>query len=324
MSLAAAFGSAAIALAVGLALQPLAIRWLKHRGMMDVPNHRSSHAAITPRGGGLAVLAALLVGTLSQSPLGTTTAVLVLGTFVLGAVGLIDDLRGLRPKVRLVAQFGVGALAGLSLPAPMLALASAAACALWVASFVNAFNFMDGINGISALTALVAGISYAAMGYSVDDPATLGFGAALVGAAISFLPFNVPRAQVFLGDVGSYGLGFAIAALGWAVWVAGIPFLLAIAPAAVYLIDTGSTLMARWRRGEFLSEAHREHVYQRLTQGGWSHLRTSVFVACVQVVVISTVALGLASSMWVASLAIIVLALYWASPRIVRRPLVSG
>ena len=324
MSLSSAFTAAAISLVVGLALQPLAIRWLRQRGMMDVPNHRSSHAAITPRGGGLAVLAALLVGTLSQSPRGTTTAILVLGTSVLGAVGLVDDLRGLQPKVRLVAQLGVGALAGLWLPAPMLALASLAACALWVASFVNAFNFMDGINGISALTALVAGISYATMGYSVDDAAILGFGAALAGAALSFLRFNVPRAQVFLGDVGSYGLGFAIAALGWAVWVAGIPLLLAIAPAAVYLVDTGSTLIARWRRGESLTEAHREHVYQRLTQGGWSHVRTSVFVACVQVAVVSTVALGFASSMWVATLAIPVLGLYWASPRIVRRPVVSG
>ena len=320
MSWSTALLAATIAFVAGLVLQPLSIRWLRRRGILDIPNHRSSHAATTPRGGGLAVIAALLVGTLAVSTTtGPTTAVLLGGCIVLGGVGLVDDLRGLPPQIRLLAQLGVGALAGLLLPEPIIALAAILVCSVWVASFVNAFNFMDGINGISALTGLVAGIAYSAMGYHYGDPEAAAFSAALAGACLAFLPFNTPKARVFLGDVGSYALGFAIAALGWAVWAAGAPLLLALAPTSVYLVDTGSTLVRRWRRGEALTQAHREHVYQRLTQAGWSHIRTSTFVALVQVSVIVVTSLGALITPWFTILAVPVLGLYLLSPRVLQR-----
>ena len=92
-----------------------------------------------------------------------------------------------------------------------------------------------------------------------------------------------PRAKVFLGDVGSYSLGFVIATLGWIVWSSGAPLVLALAPALVYLADTGFTLLRRYRRGASLMEAHREHVYQRLAAQGRSHLSVALVVTGVQV-----------------------------------------
>lgn len=266
------------------------------------------------------MIAALLVGTLAVSTTtGPTTGVLLGGCIVLGGVGLVDDLRGLPPKIRLLAQLGAGALAGLLLPEPINALAAIVVCSVWIASFVNAFNFMDGINGISALTGLVAGIAYWAIGNHYGDLTAATFSAALAGACLAFLPFNAPNARVFLGDVGSYALGFAIAALGWATWAAGAPLLLALAPTSVYLVDTGSTLVRRWRRGESLTQAHREHIYQRLTQAGWSHIRTATFVACVQGSVIVVTSLGALMTPWFTILAVPVLGLYVLSPRVLQR-----
>ncbi len=287
--------------------------------MLDIPNHRSSHDVTTPRGGGLAVVVAVVLGSMAATPSDSAIWILIGGCLALGAVGLVDDLQGVDPTARLSAQVLVGALAGLLLPHPVGLLAAVALCALWVASFVNAFNFMDGINGISALTGLVAGIAYATMGYSYDDSAALTFGAAMAGACLSFLPYNAPRARVFLGDVGSYALGFAIAAIGWVVWAAGAPLVLALAPTSVYLVDTGFTLLRRLQRGEPITQAHREHVYQRLTQAGWSHLRTSIFVAGVQGVVIVAAALGASVSPWLVLLAVPVLGLYLLSPRVLQR-----
>lgn len=309
--------AALVALISGLLLQPPGIRWLRHRGVMDVPNHRSSHVTLTPRGGGLAVLAALAIGTLVTADGQALSWALVLGCLLLGGVGLVDDLRGLPPKARLGAQLLVGVLAGVMLPAPVDLVVAAGICSVWIASFVNAFNFMDGINGISALTGLVGGASYAAIGYTYGDFASVTFGGALAGASLSFLPFNSPKARVFLGDVGSYALGFAIAALAWVTWAAGAPLALALAPTLVYLADTGSTLIRRWKRGESLTQAHREHVYQELTRGGWSHLATAAFVAAVQGVVTTAAWLGTSMSPWFALLALAALALYLASPRLV-------
>lgn len=318
MSWSAAFLAATVACITGLVLQPLMIRWLRRWGILDVPNHRSSHSTTTPRGGGLALILALVVGTLVAPMSVPTTAVLLGGCVLLGGVGLVDDLRGLPPGVRLMAQLGVGALAGLLLPAPINYL-SAILCSLWVASFVNAFNFMDGINGISALTGLVAGVAYLVMSWSYNNAAALTFSAALAGACLSFLPFNAFRARVFLGDVGSYALGFAIAALGWVVWAAGVPLLLAISPTALYLGDTATTITRRWQRNEPLTQAHREHVYQRLTQSGWSHLQTSAFVASVQGGVIIAAALGTSLAPWLTLLAVPILGLYLLGPRMPKR-----
>lgn len=308
-------------LLVGLALQPLLIRWLKRRGVLDVPNERSSHVEVTPRGGGIAVVAALGAGLLVGHEGGREVAAVVLGALTLGAVGLTDDFRGLSAKVRLGILLIVGALAGLLLDAPIPIALAVPAMAAWVAAYVNAFNFMDGINGISSLTGLVSGVAYLLVGLEFDSKSAVVIGAALAGASLSFLPFNVPSAKVFLGDVGSYSLGFVIAALGWIVWSAGAPLTLAIAPTAVYLADTGATLVRRYRRGSALTEAHREHTYQRLTAGGRSHVAIALAVAGVEALSVALVWWGYQVGLiWLGILLVLaLLTTYGALPRVLRR-----
>ena len=172
--------------------------------------------------------------------------------------------------------------------------------------------------GYPGLTALVAGVAYALMGLEFDSNAAVVIGAGLCGASISFLPYNVPRARVFLGDVGSYSLGFVIAALAGIICAAGAPLALALAPTAVYLADTGTTLVRRYRRGAPLTEAHREHTYQLLAVGGWSHTQVSLVVAGVQTLVVILVWWGaVAGLLWMgAAAALAALLVYLAAPRI--------
>lgn len=305
-------------LLVGLALQPLLIPWLRRRGVMDVPNERSSHIAITPRGGGIAVLAAIGAALLVGHHGGRDAAVVYLGALILGGVGLTDDFLGLSAKVRLGVLLLVGSLAGLLLGSLLPLILAVPVMAVWTAAYVNAFNFMDGINGISGLTAVVAGVAYTLMGLEFDSRAAVVIGVALAGAAVSFLPYNVPRAKVFLGDVGSYSLGFTIAALSWIVWAAGAPLAMALAPTAVYLADTGVTLVRRYRRGAPLTEAHREHTYQVLTLGGLSHSAVALAIAGVQTLVVAVLWWGYgAGTPWLGVLAALAaLAAYSAAPRL--------
>nr|MDT0665727.1 hypothetical protein [Micromonospora sp. DSM 115978] len=172
-------------------------------------------------------------------------------------------------------------------------------CALvgpfWVAAFVNAFNFMDGVNGISAVQAMVAAVAYAVLGALHDVAALTTAGAVIAGAAAGFAPFNMPRARIFLGDVGSYSFGAALAVLAMITLLAGIAPEAALAPLVVYLADTGTTLLRRVRAGETWHKPHRSHVYQQLATAGWSHTAVSLTVGA-HVAVLSVLGVGAAGS----------------------------
>jgi UDP-GlcNAc:undecaprenyl-phosphate/decaprenyl-phosphate GlcNAc-1-phosphate transferase len=248
-----------------------------------VPGHRSSHLVPTPRGGGLPlaaglVAAAVLIGGETATAFGVTVA-------AFGLIGLAEDLGGLPAGRRLALQAAGAVLAGLvlvsTLPVPAAALAGLAAlAAVWITGFVNAFNFMDGVNGISGAHALAGGTVFALLGAWSGDAFLIPAGAALAASALAFLPWNAGRARVFLGDAGSYALGAGLAVLAAYAVIQGIPLEAALGPLALYLADTGWTLQRRARAGERLLEPHRTHTYQRWCDAGWSHQRvTAVTVA---------------------------------------------
>jgi len=190
-----------------------------------------------------------------------------------------------------------------------------------VAGYVNAFNFMDGINGISALTAAVAGAWWCWVGAQHDVDGLVVVGASLAGAMLGFLPWNAPRARVFLGDVGSYGIGFlVVVGAAWS-WANDVPAVLCLAPLAVYLADTGWVLVKRAVGGRPLMQAHREHVYQRLVDQGWSHAASALLCAGTSVVVCLVAAMT-PPTVSVPVLLVACVA-YLASPRAVRAEVVA-
>jgi len=145
-------------------------------------------------------------------------------------------------------------------------------------AYVNAFNFMDGIDGISIGQVLVACGTWAAIARRYRSPELVGLAIATAGATLGFAPFNLPRARCFLGDVGSYGLGGIASKATIVALQRGAPVEMVIGPLLPSLVDTSVTLVRRAARGEAWYEPHRSHVYQRLVQNGWSHARTSSFV----------------------------------------------
>ena len=166
----------------------------------------------------------------------------------------------------------LGMLAGAALGNVGLA----ALLILLIAGYANAFNFMDGINGLAAGQSVISAAGMAAIavvaGVSPGHPAVL-LSVLLAGATAGFLPHNFPSARMFMGDAGSVPLGFLLMLLtawlahdeGWWLW---LPL---GALHAGFILDTGLTLLRRAARGEILQEAHREHFYQRLVRAGWSH-----------------------------------------------------
>lgn len=258
--------TALTAIATGLAGLPLRAA-LVRLNVFDVPNHRSSHAAPTPRGGGLAPLAAASTAALLRSRPSAQTTNTVLG---LATVGLIDDITGHVPAtVRLAAQLVAGGTVIGSQPFAFKALGTS--------GVVNVVNFMDGINGISGGAAAVWGLNAVTLASSTDDELA-ALGALTLGAALGFLPHNVPSARLFLGDVGSYSLGAAMAAGIFSQgrltdqWRVASPLLL-------YGLDATQAIIRRLRAGQPIGVAHRDHVYQRLVDSGVSHARVATFHA---------------------------------------------
>jgi UDP-N-acetylmuramyl pentapeptide phosphotransferase/UDP-N-acetylglucosamine-1-phosphate transferase len=259
-----------ISLIAGVAAAPVVLWRLRHHQILDLPNERSSHASPTPRGGGLVIGIGALAGLLAAGVPYRSSLGLVVAAVGFGAIGLIDDLRSSRPASRFGGQL-VTATASMAVFGPRFSLVFWIVALVWIVSFVNAFNFMDGINGLATFQAILAGAALAFLGVHQDVPVLAVGGAALAAASVAFLPLNFPVARLFLGDVGSYLAGGWIATLIVVAVSAGAPAEAVFAPVSLFVVDTGTTLVGRVRRRERWYEAHRSHVYQRLIPADASH-----------------------------------------------------
>jgi UDP-GlcNAc:undecaprenyl-phosphate GlcNAc-1-phosphate transferase len=284
MSVTAALLAGGFSLAVSLICAPAVLALLRRRGILDHPSPRSSHVAPVPRGGGIAPACAALTGLLfAPSMTAPQRWTVVFATGLFGLIGLVEDVVGIRALYRLAFQFAVASfsalllLEGLTGPAPWQVIVGVTAI-VWIVAFVNAYNFMDGINGISVAQAVGAGVMWLVVGHATDTVVLATSGAIIAGAAVGFSPYNLPKARMFLGDVGSYFIGAWLASVAVLGLRAGVPPEAVLAPLSLYLVDTGATLARRIVRGESWYEPHREHVYQRLGDFGWSHMRASAFV----------------------------------------------
>lgn len=252
-------------LLLGLAGTALARSYACRRAMIDQPGERRSHAVPTPRGGGAAIVMSLLLATgwlwataSVQRPL---LAGFGIGLAMVSLVGWVDDHRPLPAWSRLVVH--AVAAAAVALGAWGQYGDAFAALAGWVAIvvLVNAWNFMDGIDGLAATQA----IPVALLAGTLAGPAGFLLGIALAASTTGFLPWNFPRARVFMGDVGSGAIGFSLGAL--AFMGGGVEnAMLCLFPLSAFLLDAGLTLARRISRGERWWEPHVSHAYQRASR----------------------------------------------------------
>lgn len=284
-----------------LALFPLR-RYLDRRQAIDIPNERSSHTRPTIRGGGLVIVVLTLAGTLPIVLLRAfnssgTGVVFVGGAALIAAVSWIDDLRSLSNRVRfaahslaaivVIAGFGYWEIVQLpAIGAVHLGWFGAIVTFVWIVGLTNAYNFMDGIDGIAGSQAVVAGIGWSLLGMALDQPFTAILAVLLAASSVGFLGHNWPPAKVFMGDVGSAFLGysFATAPLILGAYSAAQPGTARLAVAAVLIVwpfvfDTVLTFLRRWRNGENVFAAHRSHLYQRLVIAGWQHQTVTLLYA---------------------------------------------
>lgn len=290
-------------LVAALALLSGALTWflMKRVRIIDVPNERSSHQTPTPRSGGIAIVVSVFAGLAALKALGGDP-VLEGGVFwtfagaaaLIAVVSIFDDLAGLGFKAKLLTQ----SLAACAVMAtgvvvdrvgiPGLGMVDLGWMGypltfLWIVGLTNAFNFMDGIDGIAGGTAIVAAGFFAAV--TLSEGASFVYLACLViiGSTAGFLFWNWAPAKIFMGDSGSQFLGFALAVLAVIAGrfdAAHTSYLIMPLLFFHYIWDTAYTFARRLRAGEAVTQAHRTHLYQLLNQLGLSHARvTGLYLA---------------------------------------------
>ncbi|MBA3023304.1 MAG: glycosyltransferase family 4 protein [Gammaproteobacteria bacterium] len=241
----------------------------------DVPNARSLHKTPTPRVGGIGIVVGLLCGWLIWPS--TVNWWLILPLLGLFTVSLLDDVRQLSVRVRLSVHWVAAVMLVIgSNVLDQQGILAALAVMLGTVWMTNLYNFMDGSDGLAGGMAVIGFGCYGVGAWQAGDSDIAVMSAAIVGAALGFLHFNFPKAKVFLGDSGSIPLGFLAMAIGlwgwlrddWAVWFPLMVF-------SPFIVDATVTLVKRTLRGASITEAHRDHYYQRLVRMGMLHRKVA-------------------------------------------------
>src|SRR5215212_8839198 len=274
-------GAVGVAFLVTLVLAPALVRFAIGRNLLDVPNARSSHEVPTPRLVGLAVIA----GVWAAAPFISETFLFLAAATLAGLVGVLDDFVDLPFWLKAAGQATVAFIL-LFLAPPPISLAAGPLWpvallfgVVWVVALVNAYNFIDGIAGG---TAILNALFLATLVGTTGLRACL---AVLAAAVAGFLAWNISPARIFLGDSGSHFVGFFLGAVALYTEPVGEPgspygpylaFLVAAAIFTPFLFDTAFTLVRRATARKNIFAAHREHVYQRITPDPASHRQVSI------------------------------------------------
>lgn len=308
-----------VAASVSFFLTPRLIRFCRNRQILDKPSARRKHTKPTPRLGGVAVflgfLFAIIISlpflnqSLSQYP---SYVFMLMGIVIASGLcfimGLFDDLYDLKPSVKFALQvaialslvfFGVQ-IGFITKPGDgMIFLPmwiSIVITVFWVVAVMNAINLSDGLDGLAGGISLIAGIVFLAIALMRSDPIKAEIpaflSAAMIGAIIGFLPYNFPKARIFLGDSGSQLLGFLLAAISIVGAFKG-PALIAIAIPIIVLgiplLDTSLAILRRSVNGKKIYEADDEHIHHTLVKKGLKPYQ-AVLILCAITAVLGAVA----------------------------------
>lgn len=280
-------------------------RWAIHRGYVDHPDHaRRIHSSPTPNVGGIAIAAATLVSFLLWSRLALPDVAarpeittMLVGGFLIFAVGLWDDIHHISATAKFGLQLGIAALAyfgGIRILgvgfgdvwfSQLTAVMAFVVTAIWIVGTTNAFNLIDGSDGVAGGAAMFASISMGIIFALNGDPLGALMATILVGACLGFLFFNFPPASIFMGDSGSLFLGFTLATLGVITTQKSSTLLAVTIPIIAFgipLLDTVIAIVRRYLRHEPIFSPDRGHIHHRLRDLGLSPRSVAIFlyVAC--------------------------------------------
>ena len=281
----------AIGFTVTALLIPRIIAWAHTHQLLDQPDGaRRLHTVAVPRLGGVAIIAGTMCGAAALLTLGTLSGTIdlpyprmlpgvAMGAGLIFLAGLVDDLRGISPRAKLVAQ-ALAALCviafGFQIETIALSTSSAAislgvlaipVTLLWIVGMTNAFNLIDGVDGLAGTFALIALVAVIGVDLYLHDVRSLVISVAMLGAVLGFLRFNHSPARIFLGDAGSMTIGFflAIRLVISSTSVDGRTFILVPLFALAFpLADTFIAIARRWLRGHPFSRADGRHIHHQL------------------------------------------------------------
>ena len=296
--------SFAVALVVCNRMTPPVKRFAERIGAMDVPkDDRRVHDHPIPRMGGLAIIVGLFLSALLFVPVSERVYGIVIGAFIIAGMGFVDDIVSLRPMVKFLIQIFAALVCvrfdvvidAISWPVVQtyldLGKLSTPLTVLWIVLCTNAFNLIDGLDGLAAgVTAICSFFLLAAsVLFAVADPAAALILTALIGACLGFIPFNFNPAKIFMGDVGSQFLGFILATTA----ILGHFKLQAVLAFALPLADTGFAVVRRLAHGQSPFHADKGHFHHRLLAMGLSQKQTVL-------VLYGVAAIGGVVSLWIA------------------------
>ncbi len=298
----------------------LALVYARRRNLLDMPGQRRSHTQPTPRGGGIGICIAVLAG---LSGLGLATgnfsAPVMVAIALVALIGWIDDHRSLSVLTRLAVQIVAASILmwnAIVTGSDAFGWMAFAALLFFCVWSINLHNFMDGIDGILAMQGIfVLGVLSFLCASDETHPRALVLQMWAVAIA-GLLPFNWPRARIFMGDVGSGTVGLMIAIA--AIWQFRSPQSAApsgLIAMSAFVTDSTCTLLSRMVRGRRWYSAHREHLYQWMTRAGMSHgevvtwfLGWNVLLALPVIVVLNRAPLA-AATQWIVAACIYALAI---------------
>ncbi len=268
--------------------------------ILDIPNERSSHSTPIPRGGGLGIVIVFFVGVMMIFFVADQTKIhqqyfwsFLISTMLIAMISMYDDIKGYSFKVKLATQVIAVCLVMITgtvldyIALPWvggidLGIWGLCITAFWLLGLTNAYNFMDGVDGMAVTTALVASVAFAWITFQAGSHFVYLVSLVVVAGVLGFLPWNFPKARIFMGDIGSTFLGFTFACMAIIAArydISHTSFLVIPLLLFHFVFDTSFTLTRRLFSGEKVTDAHRTHIYQLIQQMGFSHVQvTSIYM----------------------------------------------
>ena len=292
-----------LSFAVMLTALAFGISWIMSRfaPIVDEPNHRSSHMKTVPRAGGLSVVITFYIGFAFSWQLGyldfvdkTLLAGFAASTFLIAVVSLVDDITEQSTVVKLVTQIiAIVIVLYLGILLDVIAIPVVGYVQLgylgyvvsffWILGLTNAYNFMDGLDGLAGGVAVIVSLFFLIITYNEGSTFVYILSYSLLAGALGFWILNYPPARIILGDVGAAFLGFCFAVLAIIASrfdESRTSFLVMPLLLFNFIYDTSFTFLRRLINRERVLEAHRSHLYQLLNRSGYSHLEVVLIQYC--------------------------------------------
>lgn len=279
---------AAIAMVLSFAMTPLVRKLAFAVGAVDKPNARKVHARIMPRMGGLAIFLGFVGAVLYAVDPTPKIIGLLVGVTIIVAIGVIDDLKEISPKVKLLGQIAAAAVVMYSgvmvklITNPFgpgvidLGIFSIPVTLLWIVGVTNAVNLIDGLDGLAAGISAIASVTLGVVAFQNDPLITL-LAFILAGSILGFMPFNFNPAKIFMGDSGSLFLGYTLAVLsimGLAKSATALAVVIPVLVLGVPILDTAFAIFRRWSNQQPIFQPDKAHLHHCFLANGLSHRQT--------------------------------------------------